>query len=91
MPAPNRDFVGVAGGYAHSLGLKVAFRCGDGLVIPGEECDDGNVDPGDGCDEDCQMEYRAIPTASVWGLAVMTLLLLTGGKIAFGRLGEPVH
>ncbi len=51
----------------------------------GEECDDGNVEPGDGCDEDCRIEIRAIPTVSAWGLGVIALLLLTGGKIAFGR------
>ncbi|GIL96935.1 hypothetical protein Vretimale_2657 [Volvox reticuliferus] len=30
------------------------WRCGDGVVDPGEECDDGNIQPGDGCTEGCQ-------------------------------------
>lgn len=37
-------------------------RCGDGLLLPGEDeqCDDGNTRDGDGCSADCQIEdgYR---------------------------------
>lgn len=32
------------------------YRCGNGLVEPGEECDDGNPFPGDGCSPDCHWE-----------------------------------
>jgi hypothetical protein len=41
----------------------------------------GDAD-GDGIDDACE---TIIPTLSVWGLVVLVLLLLTGGKIYFGR------
>ena len=34
---------------------------------------------------DCEPAFEAIPTVSEWGLVIMTLLLLTGAKIYFGR------
>lgn len=33
----------------------------------------------------CDPNFEPIPTVSEWGLAIMTLLLLTGAKIYFGR------
>jgi hypothetical protein len=36
-------------------------------------------------DIECKAEFVAIPTVSQWGLVVLTLLLLTGGKVMFGR------
>lgn len=35
------------------------FRCGDGVVDPGEGCDDANADDTDGCTRDCR---RPAPT-----------------------------
>ena len=70
---------------------------GDGIIWGDEECDDGNLDDGDGCSSTCTVEYgwdctgepsvceQAIPTVSEWGLIVMTLLLLVGLKVKFGR------
>ncbi|MEM7603971.1 MAG: kelch repeat-containing protein [Myxococcota bacterium] len=34
-------------------GTCVDFRCGNGVVDPGEACDDGNGRSGDGCSGDC--------------------------------------
>ena len=59
--------------------------CGNGIQTAGEECDDGNAQPGDGCDATCHIEPEVIPTVSEWGLVILTLLLLTGAKIYFGR------
>ncbi len=39
----------------------------------------------DCADIECEAEFVAIPTVSQWGLVVLTLLLLTGAKIGFGR------
>lgn len=36
----------------------------------------------------CAPDFFPIPTVSEWGLAALTLLLLTGGKIFFGRRSE---
>lgn len=40
---------------------------------------------GDGRDDACAGPVDEIPTVSEWGLAVVALLLLIGGKIYFGR------
>lgn len=57
--------------------------CGDDVVDTGEACDDGNMMNGDGCSSACEVEEGVIPTVSEWGLILMTLLLLTIGKIVF--------
>jgi fibro-slime domain-containing protein len=31
-------------------------KCGDGLILSGEECDDANAVDGDGCSHDCKIE-----------------------------------
>jgi IPTL-CTERM motif len=36
-------------------------------------------------DVECLPNFQVIPTVSEWGLVVLTLLLLVGGKIYFGR------
>lgn len=36
-------------------------------------------------DIECKAEFVPIPTVSQWGLVVLTLLLLTGGKVMFGH------
>ncbi len=64
--------------------------CGCGRDDAADSDDDGVPDCNDQCpgvdDEvfapDC---IEAIPTVSEWGLVVMTLILLTGGKLYFGR------
>ncbi len=38
----------------------------------------------------CDSNFRVIPTTSEWGLVVMTLLLLTLGKVYFGRREEQI-
>ena len=35
--------------------------------------------------------FERIPTVSTWGVIVLALLLLTAGKIAFGRLPKPAE
>ncbi len=64
--------------------------CGDGIVQAGEECDGLNNAACDGeeCLADCTCTPPPptdIPTMSEWGLVVLTLLLLTGAKVYFGR------
>ena len=36
--------------------LLRAFRCGDGVINPGEVCDDGNTADGDGCNATCTLQ-----------------------------------
>lgn len=66
----------------------LAAHCGDGVVDSGEECDDGNDQSGDGCSATCEPDFsEAIPTTSAWGLVLLTLILLVGGKVRFARRG----
>jgi hypothetical protein len=53
--------------------------------VASDECDNGSS-----CTIDVELSeagecFKAIPTMSEWGLLVLTLLLLTGAKIFFGR------
>ena len=48
--------------------------CGNGACEAGENTDN--------CPRDCS---GGVPTASAWGMTVMTLLLLVGGRVLFGR------
>jgi hypothetical protein len=51
------------------------------------DCDSCVWTTGEACaDVDC--EFMAIPTTSQWGIVVLTLLLLTGAKVWFGRGGR---
>ena len=74
--------------------------CDDGLFCNGlESCTtEGTCLPGQapcGEDERCHEEAdycfpAAIPTVSAWGLAILTLLLLTAAKLQYGRtFSEP--
>jgi cysteine-rich repeat protein len=62
-------------------------RCGDGVVDSGEQCDDGNQGNGDGCSASCEEEAGGvdIPTTSQWGVVIMGLLLVAGGRMFFRR------
>ena len=67
-PAPTtRAIAGTPAGRRHDVRqrhvvsrrhLRVASRCGDGIVTAPEECDDGNVIDGDGCDNDCTLQLQ---------------------------------
>ncbi len=58
--------------------------CTDGLTQADCDCPTCEwVKLGSCSDLDCI--HTAIPTVSSWGLAILSLLLLTGAKIAFGR------
>jgi hypothetical protein len=48
----------------------------------------GDTD-GDGIDDACSS--TAIPTVSEWGLLVLTLLFLIGGKARFSRRSLAAH
>lgn len=54
---------------------------GVGSVCTGMDSDDDGVD--DACDI-----VETVPTMSQWGLVILTLLLLTGAKVYFGRRPE---
>ena len=64
--------------------------CGCGVPDEGDEDGDSILDCVDQCPgaddalfaPECQ---EAIPTVSGWGLIVLTLTILTGGKLVFGR------
>ncbi len=56
--------------------------CVDGACADSDE----KCPPGKKCvDSACVKNTTGIPTVSQWGVAVLTLLLLVGGKIYFGR------
>ena len=60
-----------------------------GCVSPGSPCSGGDVCCED--DDSCTLEgcdEVIIPTVSQWGILVLTLLLLTIGKVFFGRRRE---
>jgi len=60
--------------------------CPDDVVITGCGGADGCCsDQATCCDIDPDCDPCAIPTVSEWGLVIMTLLLLTGWKMYFGR------
>ncbi len=63
--------------------------CGNGVAEAGEECDGSSgVCESGVCLTDCTCEPPPtgdIPTMSEWGLAVLALLLLIGGKLYFSR------
>ncbi len=54
--------------------------------VPNCCASDEQCPPGKKCvDNVCVKNSDGIPTVSQWGIAVLTLLLLVGGKIYFGR------
>lgn len=58
--------------------------CVDGVTHAACECPTCEWVKLGSCSElDCP--HAAIPTAGVWGLAILSLLILTGAKVAFGR------
>ena len=64
-----------------------AAICGNGVVESSEVCDgaDDSACPG-ACATDCTCPVvGSIPTVSTWGLVALTLLLLAGAKVYFGR------
>ncbi len=70
---------------AACTGPGTGSTCGDGNWCPETEaCDDGNTDDGDGCSSTCEADL-VIPTVSEWGMAVMTLLVLTTGTLVLRR------
>jgi len=65
--------------------------CTDDTTLSACECSSCTWHEFQTC-EDIDCSSHPIPTASGWGLAVLTLLLMIGAKIAFGRravLSEP--
>jgi len=58
--------------------------CTDGVTLAACDCPTCEWVKLGSCSElDCQ--HTPIPTVSSWGLAILTLLLVTGAKIRFGR------
>lgn len=60
--------------------------CGNDILDEGEACDgpDDDACPGQ-CRADCTCPKPPIPTVSEWGVVVLSLLMLTGIAIKFGR------
>jgi len=68
--------------YPNCVFCQAAVTClGHGTCNAYGECD---CDPGY-VGENCTLPPGAIPTTTEWGLVVLTLLLLTAGKVTFGR------
>ncbi len=62
--------------------------CTDGLPLAACDCPTCEWEKLGSCsDLDCP--HTAIPTVGEWGLVVLTLLLLTGAKLAFRRSNPP--
>lgn len=63
--------------------------CGDDVVNSSAEACDGTDDSACPCrclsDCTCEPLPGAVPTVSAWGVAILTLLLLSGARIYFGR------
>lgn len=60
--------------------------CGNNIVDGDEACDgpDDDACPGQ-CRADCTCPKPPIPTVSEWGVVILSLLMLTGIAIKFGR------
>jgi len=58
-------------------------ECRDGVLRRDCDCTPCDWRPNERC-ADFTCAHAAIPTVSHWGLVIMTLLLLTGAKVAFG-------
>jgi len=68
-------------------GLQTA-ACTDGQTLAACNAAGGVWTQGTACADladPCQSDFIAIPTVSEWGLAVLALMLLIGGKIYFSR------
>lgn len=65
--------------------------CGNDVAEGTEECDgtDAVACPGE-CQGDCTCP-APIPTVSEWGVVVMVLVLLVGGRVYFGRRAHRAH
>ena len=62
--------------------MKMRSRCG----VCNALSDKVTWEKGLSCEQlGCDANFTPIPTVSEWGLVIMTLLLLTGAKIYFGR------
>jgi hypothetical protein len=62
--------------------------CSDGQTLAACNAAGGTWTQGTACadlTDPCQPDFTAIPTVSEWGLAVLALMLLIGGKIYFSR------
>ncbi len=63
----------------------VSALCGNGILDDGEQCDGAANAACDGgvCRPNCTCDNGEIPTVSEWGMAILTLLLLTAAKLRF--------
>ena len=61
--------------------------CTDGIILSDCQCPTCTWHKLQACDE-IECTLAAIPTASAWGLAALTLLLMIGAKVVFGRAVE---
>ncbi len=59
--------------------------CTDGLTLAECTCDGCEWTKLASCDDVTCTPSQPIPTVSAWGLTILSLLLLTGAKIRFGR------
>ncbi len=79
---PNKTLPGTCG-----CGVSDGDTDGDGVADCNDVCpggDDTVDNNGNGTPDDCDAG-NTIPTVSTWGMIVMAMLLLTAGKLYFGR------
>jgi cysteine-rich repeat protein len=65
----------------------VTFKCGDGIVNPGEQCDEGSYQGSPGCSKDCKTQelgYKCTP-----GQACIAQYTCGNGRIEFGESCDP--
>jgi len=65
----------------------VSFRCGDGVVNPGEVCDQGQYQGSPGCSADCKTQdpgYKCVP-----GQQCVLLYVCSNGRIEPGETCDP--
>lgn len=90
--APGEQVVWTKGGSCSACAAAFGACC-DGetgecssTIMADCNCEQCTWTKGADCSEiECEGSFTAIPTVSEWGLVIMALLLLVGGKVYFGR------
>lgn len=76
-----------SGGHDAMNPFTLCYRCGDGIVDPGQTCDDGDAFGGDGCSSTCQLEpgyYGCYDVIADAGNIPETCLRCGDGRVSTG-------